>query len=307
MGFDFLDRIVLGTAGLGGVWGKVDQEESIKTVIEALEHGVSCIDTAPAYGDAEELLGVALKQWKGAAPFISTKVGRLKSFEVKGEHYDFSFEGMKSSIESSLKMLGRQQVDLLLLHDPLVIQPADAESAVNNLVELKRLGYTKHIGLGGNAPAWFLPYTRAGFFEVVMEFNRLNACNTESLETMLPFCNQRKLTYYAASPLNMGLLGASYSVFTTSPPEWLAKEQVDNAVRANAIALKYGISLAELSYRFLMSIPYDFKIVTGPGNRTELHDIFSHLNTGSLPEAIYNDIVQTTKKYLDESDRRGNL
>lgn len=293
---DFLERIVLGTAGLGGVWGKIDKDESISTVIEALEFGIHCIDTAPAYGDAEELLGIALKKWRGRSPFISTKVGRLKSSTVKGEHYDFSAEGMKHSVESSLKTLGREQIDLLLLHDPLAVSAAEVESVVNNLVELKRLGYARYIGLGGNAPNVFLPYLKAGFFDVMMEFNRLNACNIESLETMLPFCSQHKLTYYAASPLNMGLLGSSYSAFTSSPPEWLAKEQVTNAIRINAVAQKYGIELSELSYRFLLCIPNNFKIVTGPASRMELLDIFNSLNLGPLPEVIHHEIIQTNRR-----------
>ena len=300
---DFLDRMVLGTAGLGGVWGKVDQQESIKTIIDAMECGVNHIDTAPAYGNAEELLGLALKQWSGRKPFLSTKVGRLKSFGVEGQHYDFSAKGMKRSIESSLKILGRTEVDLLLLHDPLHVPEVEFESVVNNLIELKRNGYSRYIGLGGNAPEGFLPYLQAGVFDVVMEFNKLNASNTESLDTMLPFCNQSKTTYYAASPLNMGLLGVSYSAFTHTPPEWLAKEQVNGAIRIHAVALKYGIPLSELSYRFLLNIPYDFKIVTGPSNRAEFRDLINSLNLGPLPKAIYNEIVQTNKKVLDESDR----
>jgi len=295
--------MVLGTAALGGVWGKVDKDESIKTIIEAMESGVEGIDTAPAYGDAEELLGVALKQWKGKSPFISTKVGRLKSYEVEGAHYDFSEEGMKCSIESSLNMLGRAQVDLLLLHDPLAVPTEDIECAVTNLLELKRLGYARYIGLGGNAPDGFLPYLKAGVFDVMMEFNKLNACNLESLDTMLPFCNQSKTTYYAASPLNMGLLGACYSAFTDAPPGWLAKEKVNSAIRIHAVALKYGIPLSELAYRFLLNIPYDFKIVTGPSNRTEFGDLFNSLNVGPLPETIYNEIIQTNKNVFDGSDR----
>lgn len=300
---DFLDRIVLGTAGLGGVWGKVDKEESVKSIIEALERGVGFIDTAPAYGDAEELLGLALKQWNGAAPAISTKVGRLKSFKVDGHHYDFSAAGMKRSVESSLRTFGRAEIDLLLLHDPSVIPDTEVESAVNNLMELKRLGYARRIGLGGNAPDSFLPYLKANVFDVVVEFNRLNACNIESLDTMLPFCRRSKTTYYAASPLNMGLLGASYSDFTTSPPEWLAKEQIDSATRINAIAQKHGIPLSELSYRFLLNIPYDFQIVTGQRNSVEFRNLINSLSLGPLPETIYNEIVLTNKIVSDESNR----
>ena len=49
-------RLALGLAGLGGAWGPVDQEESLTTILRALELGVKVFDAAPAYGSAEKLL-----------------------------------------------------------------------------------------------------------------------------------------------------------------------------------------------------------------------------------------------------------
>lgn len=56
---DCLSRCVLGTAGLGGIWGKIDNEESIKAILIALKSGITCIDSAPAYGDAESFVDAA--------------------------------------------------------------------------------------------------------------------------------------------------------------------------------------------------------------------------------------------------------
>src|SRR5688572_13922057 len=95
----FLRRCVLGTAGLGGVWGRVDPEESVRTILTSLECGISAIDTAPAYGNAEEFIGKALQQWRGPQPAVSTKVGRLKTFAADDGRYDYSVKGMQSSLE----------------------------------------------------------------------------------------------------------------------------------------------------------------------------------------------------------------
>src|SRR5438128_357161 len=102
----FNERAVLGTAGLGGVWGKVHPTESVDTLLQALESGVNAIDTAPAYGDAETYLGKALHEWHGPKPQISSKVGRLKSFAADEGRYDFSEQGMQRSIEQSLETIG---------------------------------------------------------------------------------------------------------------------------------------------------------------------------------------------------------
>ena len=74
-----LDRCVLGTAALGGVWGPVNKKESVATLLMALDAGITAIDTAPAYGDAEQFIGEALRSWKGSLPAITTKVDKLFS------------------------------------------------------------------------------------------------------------------------------------------------------------------------------------------------------------------------------------
>lgn len=50
------ERLVLGTAGLAGLWGKIDEDESVKTILYALEQGITHFDAAPAYADAERIL-----------------------------------------------------------------------------------------------------------------------------------------------------------------------------------------------------------------------------------------------------------
>jgi aryl-alcohol dehydrogenase-like predicted oxidoreductase len=58
-------RVALGTWAIGGwMWGGTDEAESIRTIHEALDHGVTLIDTAPAYGfgRSEEIVGKALAE-----------------------------------------------------------------------------------------------------------------------------------------------------------------------------------------------------------------------------------------------------
>ena len=93
------ERCVLGTVGLGGIWGKVSPEESVNTLLKALENGIQAIDTAPAYGDAETYVGKALRLWPGENPQISSKVGRLKGYAADEGNYDFSNAVMQKSVE----------------------------------------------------------------------------------------------------------------------------------------------------------------------------------------------------------------
>jgi len=287
---DCLSRCVLGTAGLGGVWGEIDREESITAILMALEDGITCIDTAPAYGDAESFVGIALKQWKRAMPLISTKVGRLRSYSATEGLYDYSNDGMERSVENSLKVLGIPCVDILFLHEPDAMPREAAARILEKLVQFKKEGYTKKIGLGGNSPEWFKKYITGDVFDVVMEYNRLNVCCTDALYSSLPDYKSMGIDLYVASPLYMGLLGNRFEEFTALMPEWLKRSEIERAKQVKMIAERHHISLSSMAHRFLLSIPENFKIVIGPRDSCQLRQTLFDLRQGPLHENIIEEI-----------------
>ncbi|RBL90108.1 aldo/keto reductase [Chitinophaga flava] len=289
-------RIVLGTAGLGGVWGTVDERTAVHTILQALASGITAIDTAPAYGDAEYYVGKALQQWKGPLPTISTKVGRLRSYAADEGHYDYSTTGMIKSVHNSLKTLGLFAVDILFLHDPEAVPSQEADRVVAVLQDLKQKGLTQKIGLGGNIPVWFEHHIKAGVFDVIMEFNRLNACNVAALQDRLPCCNERNIDYFAASPLNMGLLGKNFQRWQQAPPQWLHTGAITVAQRLQQIATENHLALPALAHRFLLNVPYDFSIVIGASDSTELESTLASLRQGELPASVYRDILECNNR-----------
>lgn len=287
--------IVLGTAGLGGVWGKVDRSAAVRTLLTALENDVTAIDTAPAYGDAEEIVSDALKQWRGPVPVISTKAGRLRSYAADEAYYDYSAAGIMNSVYRSLKTLGVPVLDILFLHDPEAVPEQEGDQVVAVMLRLKQQGLVKKIGLGGNIPLWMEAYIKTGVFDVIMEFNRLNACSTAALKDRLPFCNTRGMAYYAASPLYMGLLGRNFQAWQQQPPQWLPAGSIATAQRLQLIAAKHHLPLPVLAHRFLLTVPRAFSIVIGASCVTELEESLSAFRQGPLPEAIYQEILDCNK------------
>ncbi len=287
-----LGSYVLGTAGLGGVWGSTDPESSVRTILIALESGISYIDTAPAYGDGEAFLGEALRRWKGAPPLISTKVGRLKSFASDQGIYDYTPGSMVVSVENSLVQLGCSVLDVLFLHEPAAIPLHQVEAAVNEMQAFKKRGYARKIGLGGNYPPSFSKYLSDGVFDVVMEYNRLNACCTDALTSTLPECQNTNTEYWAASPLYMGLLGRRFQEFTETCPNWLNQQAVDAALKLQKIAEENQLSLTSLGFRFLQNIPFPIKIVLGPSNQQELEKTLNAIMQGPLPSNLYQSVLK---------------
>ncbi len=99
--------------------------------------GINLIDTAPAYGLAEERLGKLIKapeDW-----IIATKAG--EEFEDGQSSFDFSRQAVRASVERSRQRLNRDRLDIVLLHsDGNDIDVIQRSGALNALYELKHEG-----------------------------------------------------------------------------------------------------------------------------------------------------------------------
>src|SRR5687767_12422811 len=173
-------RLVLGTSGLGGVWGPVNEDDSVKAILMALENRIFSIDTAPSYANAEAIVGRALKHWKGVRPLLSTKVGRLKAYDAHTTQTDYTDDGIRRSLEQSLETLGVDFIDLLFLHEPHLVPKEEIPRILSRLLHYQNKGLICKIGVGGNMPAYFRPFMGKGKFEVVSGFLRMNACNLDA-------------------------------------------------------------------------------------------------------------------------------
>jgi aryl-alcohol dehydrogenase-like predicted oxidoreductase len=70
-----VSEIAFGAWQIGGDWGTVDDKASVETLLYAFDKGINFIDTAQMYGrgHSEEVIGQALRQWKGGKVYIATK------------------------------------------------------------------------------------------------------------------------------------------------------------------------------------------------------------------------------------------
>lgn len=123
-----------------------DQEAS-SLLQGVLDLGITLIDTAPAYGCSEERIGTFLHHRREEYN-LCTKVGELT---VNGKStFVFSKEGMRQSVERSLRTLRTDCVDILLIHAPpddlSVLHDTDA---IEMMHTFKQEGKTKSIGFSG--------------------------------------------------------------------------------------------------------------------------------------------------------------
>ncbi len=109
-----------------------------RLIAQAIDGGIMNFDTAPFYGEAEARLGRALAATGGGRVIISTKTGTRR--DGRGARKDFSAAGMRTDVETSLKRLNRDRIDMLYLHGPSPDEIDAARPALAALVEEGKIG-----------------------------------------------------------------------------------------------------------------------------------------------------------------------
>ena len=124
---------------------KIPDDAAVNALLSlAWDMGINFIDTAPAYGNSEERLGKLLpkdRDW-----VVMTKVGEI--FENGESRFDFSAEHTRMSVERSLQRLGRESIDVVLVHsDGNDMHIIENEGALVELDRLKQAGLIRSYGM----------------------------------------------------------------------------------------------------------------------------------------------------------------
>lgn len=185
---------------LTGIYGPISREGATATLRAALDHGVTLFDTAPLYGNGvnEELLGEVLGPLSDTT--IVTKFGLFADND--GRLYrDSSPAAIRKSVDTSLRRLRRERIDLLLQHRPDPTVPS--EEVADCVSELIAEGKVAAFGLSDIAAheikAWKGPP------ELVAVQNELSVATGEKLEE-INATEALGIAYIAYSPLARGLL-----------------------------------------------------------------------------------------------------
>lgn len=293
-----MQKVVLGRTGLevsklafGGLFvaSFVQQlEEGKKAVRRAVELGINYIDTAPGYGNSEEVLGKALKDVTGPV-ILSTKLGgRPQPFKPQDK------DGLLKSVEESLRLLGRDYIDILMIHEP--DRPGQYDwwtdwDSINGPVlevldQLKRQGVIKFIGLGGTTAYELAHIIRCGKFDVVLTAFNYSLLWREAELEVIPAAKKLGMGVVIGSPLQQGALARKYDAVNDPSVYWLSPARRAQMKKLYALVDECAIPLPELALRFVISNPSVDCVLMGARNAAEVELNAAAVDKGPLPKEL---------------------
>lgn len=260
-----------------------DEATSIAVIHQALDLGMTLIDTADAYGPHtnEELVGRALAGGHRDRAVLATKVGivrdSVETADPSNSSADRALDGrpeyIRASIDGSLRRLGTDHVDLYQLHrvDPQV--PLEESWAA--MAETVAAGKARHIGLS-EVTADEIKRAQA-VHPVTSVQSELSLWTRDTLAAVLPYCQEQGIAFLPFSPLGRGFLAGRFASFDDLPQDdfrrGLPRFQQD-ALRANLaivarvreIAAQAGATPAQVALAWVLS--QGQHVVPIPGTKT---------------------------------------
>ena len=258
-------------------------DQMTAAVHRALDLGITCIDTAPAYnkGDSERLLGRALGPRRKDVVVV-TKCGMgYADRPPKGR--DSRRESILASVEESLRNLQTDYVDVLMPHWPDTDTPF--EETMHALDSLVQQGKVRVVGVSNFTLDQIKECMATRRVDVGQYV--LNMFDRRMEKEIFPYCQQQGMGVMVWGPLGSGVLGGTYTADTKfGDRDWRGRgiREFDVGVYADLprsvrivddlkpIAASRGKTMAQLALRWVLSNPAVSVAIPGTLNVQELEE-----------------------------------
>jgi D-threo-aldose 1-dehydrogenase len=307
-----LTTIGFGCAGIGGLYRSVPRSLAEETIATAWDAGIRYFDVAPHYGAglAERRTGDFLRDKPAGSYVLSTKVGRILVPLGPGEsepegfidplpfkrRYDYSYDGIMRSVETSLARLGLGRVDILYVHDIGVLTHGREandrhlrdllDSGMRALEELKGTGTISAFGLGVNEVAVCLDVMSRAALDCILLAGRYTLLDRCAESELLSRCAEAKTSLVVGGVFNSGILatGAAPGAHFDYGPA--SEDILDRVRKLEEVAARHGIPLAAAALQFPLINPNVASVLIGTAKPASLTNNLGLLQT-LIPEAAW--------------------
>ena len=263
-------RMAYGCWRIAGSWnpaevtsaGIIAGKQAVRTAYEA---GFTVFDLADIYchGRCEEIFGETLREIPEMRRniVVATKCGIRRADDPPGApaRWDFSGEHIVRATEASLRRMGIETIDLLMLHRPDYL--ADPREIAGAFLQLHDAGKVRHFGVSNFRPSLVSALQAVCPLPLVVNQVEISLLQRAAFEDgTLDQCMERGITPMAWSPLGGGLLGDGAKKLLPAQQAYRANDAV--AV-LDEIAPERGVSRTVVAYAWLLKHPSHIMPVVG--------------------------------------------
>ena len=305
-----VSRLSLGSTPFGNLLSEVSDKDAEDAIDSAWRLGTRYFDTAPfyGYGLAEERVGELLATKPRSEFVLSTKIGRLvrtgirtaaDEIQENGQPFylakpdkhlvcDYSYNGVRRSLEESLERLGLDSIDIVYVHDPDHHFRETVEGAYRALHALREQGVVKAIGAGMNQWEMQSAFLDHCVFDVILLAGRYSLLEQPAFPELLPKCLKQNVSIVLGGVFNSGLLaepGREAFYNYRRAPEKL----VGRALEIQTVCKRHGVPIKAAALQFPLSHPAIASVVVGVRKAEEYienHKLFSY----DIPDGLWADL-----------------
>ncbi len=314
-----ITQMGLGGTSYANMYSAVNEDVAVDVITAAYNAGIRYFDTAPLYGFglSESRLGAGLAQVDREKCVLSTKVGYTliprsnadPPVEVFVETpplnsiFDYSRDAILRSLDESMERLKTSRIDLVYVHDPDRVtsiepdfdpsQKYDFRQVVDEafpaLAELRNQGVIGAIGVGMNQWQMLCDFSRTADFDCFLLAGRYTLLEQDSLEELLPLCEERNVRIVIGGPYNSGILASgavegAYYNYAPATPDVMAKTD-----KIETVCKRYRVTLAAAALQFPFGHPAVAAVIPGARSTTELQANLSHFEA-FIPSAFWQEL-----------------
>ena len=303
-----VSAIGFGCWEMGGSYGHIDEAKVISAIHRALDLGINLYDTAEVYGfgKSEALLARGLDKRRKDVILVS-KFGTGYADLGRERNRDGRPEQAMASIETSLKILKTDYLDIYLVHWPDPKTPF--EETMKTMGEIVDQGKARFVGVSNFNRTETAECMAARNVDIAQYGYHLFDRRIES--EVLPYCVEHDIGVMAYGPLAHGLLTGTFDVNTTFDDEdWRSKGGLFNMPlftkenfrrnlrvvdRLKEISKQCGKEVFHLALGWVLSNPSVSVALVGAREPAEVE-----ANMGALDWRLTEEIKRSIDEIFDE-------
>lgn len=313
----------VGCSNLANLYHEVSDEDAAAVLTTAWDAGWRYFDTAPFYGLglSETRVGVTVSRYPRDEFVLSTKVGRLlQPAEPAAERYgfinplpndvvyDYSYDGVMRSVESSLERLRIGRIDILFMHDIGRFTHGDAndhhfpiamDGGYKALDELRSSGTVSAIGLGVNEIEVCEAAMQHGHWDCFLLAGRYTLLEQGGLDDFLPACIEAGTSIVLGGAYNSGILatgtrrqGVIYYDYGPAP-----EHVIERVRRIEDVCDQFDVPLIAAALQFPLAHPVVCCVVPGMGHPKRIAQTMGYyelnIPTDFWAELKYRELLPT--------------